>query len=51
VAVEAVNCMKDFIQGKQLIGAGRKIDPARAANAELPLASAVIEDALAAVAE
>lgn len=47
VAVEAVNNMKDFIQGKQLIASGKRIDPARAADAEAPLSASVIEEAVA----
>lgn len=47
VAVEAVNCTKDFIQGRTLIAGGKAIDRARAANAETPLSAAIVEEATA----
>lgn len=47
VAVEAVNTVRDFIQGKQIIASGREIDLARAAHIDLPLTAAMIEPASA----
>jgi 3-phenylpropionate/trans-cinnamate dioxygenase ferredoxin reductase component len=37
IALDCVNAIKDYVQGKALVVAGAKIDPARLANTSIPL--------------
>ena len=37
VAINAVNSLKDFMAAKKIVAEGRKIDPARLADADIPL--------------
>lgn len=37
IALDCVNCIKDYVQGKALVVAGAEIDPARLADSAVPL--------------
>lgn len=37
IALDCVNAVKDYVQGRKLIEAGAQVDPALLADAEVPL--------------
>ena len=39
IALDCVNAMKDYVQGKMLIASGQAIDPEKVARAEVELKS------------